>query len=167
GAGTYIGVIEHEVRIAVGRWRRLGLVRSQRDTLAIRVARGRLVLPGADRSVAVRVVANKQNAGRIRRLPLQLTAYRHRIALVVVGRVVVHAAAVLGPSVVLVHRGGEAGGERVTERTADRRFRLDLVVTAVLQVDIAVELVRGSLADEVHEAARGVAAEQRALRTAQ
>ena len=84
-AGAQIGVIAPGVRIAVDR-RRVCLVRAQRHALAIRVARGRLVLPGADGRIVVGVVARQQDAGRIRRLPLQLAANRHGIALVVVGR---------------------------------------------------------------------------------
>jgi hypothetical protein len=75
--------------------------------------------------------------------------------------------AVLGPAVVLVHRGGQTPRDRLPDRAAECRFRLDLVVAAVREIDEAVELVGGSLADEMHDAAGRVATEQRSLRPAQ
>ena len=165
GTCPQIGVVQHKVRVAVDGPSRF--VRSERHALAVCIAGGRLVLPRADRGIVVGVVARQQDAGCIRRLPLQLATNRYGIALVVIGRIVVLAAAVFGPAVVLVHRGGQPPGDGVADRAAERRLRLGLVIAAVGEVHEAVDLVGRPLTDEVNHPTRRVPPEQRSLRTAQ
>jgi hypothetical protein len=87
---------------------------------------------------------------------------------VVVGTAVLLARGdILDVAVITVVDARNARGEAVTERAGHRALNDRLVVTPVSQADIAVERAGRLVRDELHRAAGGIAAEQRALRPAQ
>ena len=123
-----------------------------------------LLLDAAAVVLFAEVIAHQVDARVGRRLPRQRAADRIQIAIVDAAVVV----GVEGIAVALQIRAGDADAERIGDRQVEHRLRALRIVIAIFEFARGMDAAEIGLGgDEVDDARRCVAAEQRALRPAQ